>query len=513
MTARPEWRHALAVFAGAVALSLSVPAHAHAVRGSIFYTIKGPAPGQPRINPEGVKKASFNYNGTTLTLGARAAVRNLPNADGLIFSPDGDLVVGEGGSGLVNKFAPSGAGPLTTVNAGGGQAFHLALDPRRDRFWTAGIPGSLSEVPLSPFANGTGHGVSGDDSSITGIAFDRATPPNAYYTASGPGGHGNVGRINLATFTTTRAITAQDGAHSIVYDPFSDTLLLFGDQHITQLNLPALTIKSQIDLSASYPNLILDQGSVDGKGHIFVGDNNGYLVFVDYANTAALAPASGKNQISYASFTNVQFLDADVDDVAPLVDPGGPERTPPTCSLTGSGTDGTGHAYVEFTVRDTGSGIDSITWTTSNCTITTTPPSPPVGYTLPVVVRATKTNNSLRSVVSITVTDVVGNVTECDPVLDRIVIPSGRVSATRIYAPIPEMESYISLRNGTPGVQLATLRVNRHRPYQTGLAPGQERVLNVATALRDGSNSIQITVYGKPGALVDVLILDGPPGG
>lgn len=491
---------------------MAAPAHAHAVRGTLFYSIKSPAPGQPLINPQGVKKASFIYNGTSITLGARVAVRNLPNADGLIFSPDGDLVVGEGGSGKLNKFAPSGAGPLTTVDAGGGQAFHLALDPRRDRLWTAGIPGSLSEVPLSPYANGTGHGVSGDDSAITGIAFDRATPPNAYYTAAGPGGHGNVGLIDLSTFTTTRTITAQDGAHSIVYDPFSDTLLLFGDQHITQLNLPALTIKSQIDLSTTYPFLILDQGSVDGKGHIFVGDNNGYLVFVDYANTAALAPASGKFEVSHASFTNVQFLDTDVDDVAPQVDPGGPERTPPTCSLTRTGTDGTGHTYVEFTVRDTGSGLDTITWRTTNCTITTTPASPPVGYTLPVVVRATKTNNSLRAVVSITVTDVVGNVTECDPVLDQIVIPERRVSTTRIYSAIPEMESYISLRNGSPGVQLATVKVNRKRPYQFGLAPEQVRNLNAASAMREGSNTIQITVYGKPGAKVNVLILDGPPG-
>jgi hypothetical protein len=321
-----------------------------------------------------------------------------------------------------------------------------------------------------------------------------------------------VGRINLGTFVTTRVHTALDGAHSIVHDPFSNTLLLFGDQHITQLSLPSLAVKSVMDFSVSHPGLILDQGSVDGRGHIFVADNNGSLVFVDYFNTQALPPAAGQYQVGNASFTSVTFLDTDLDDVAPIASPGGPETTPPTCALTNPGsTDGLGRKYVEFTVRDTGSGIDSITWTASNCVVTTAPAVVPVGYTLPVVVRATKTNPSLAARFAVTVTDVVGNITRCDPVLDEIVIPAHKTTVVRSYTGLPREESYVTLVNGVQGVRQATIYPNRARPITRRLASGETLTLNVAAALRDGGNRIQVVVSGSPGSRVTVLILDGPP--
>lgn len=499
---------------GALVLVLPATARAHSVKGAIFYTIKNPPPAAPMVNVPGVKKVQFNYNGASLTLGTKSRVAFMPNADGLIFAPDGDIVAGEGGSGIVHKFPPSGAGPDTTVAAGGGQAFHLALDPRMDRVWTAGLPGLLSEVPLSPYGTGTPRAVSGDDTEVTGIAFDRAAPPNAYYTASGPGGHGHVGRIDLSTFTTTRVHTALDGAHAIVHDPFSNTMLLFGDQHITQLSLPSLAIMSELDFSVSHPGLILDQGAVDGKGHIFVADNNGSLVFVDYFNTKALPPASGQYKVEFAAFTSVQFLDTDLDDVAPLASPGGPETTAPTCVLTNPGAiDGSGKVYVEFTVQDAGSGLDTITSSGTNCVITTSPSAFLPGYTLPVIVRATKINNSQRARFTITATDVVGNVTECDPIMEEIVIPAHRSSAVRSYSDLPRIESYVTFVNGTPGVRVATIHVNRTRPVTRYLAPGEQRTLNVATAMREARNRIQIAVSGAPGSRVTVLIMDGAPGG
>src|SRR5262245_5144554 len=104
-----------------------------------------------------VNSVHFNYNGlSTVTFGAINNIAATPGADGIIFAPDGDLLIGGQGNAVykVNIAAHTYTGVTPNVSA-----FHLSLDPSGQAVWAAGIPGALSRVPLNPFANGTAHAI------------------------------------------------------------------------------------------------------------------------------------------------------------------------------------------------------------------------------------------------------------------------------------------------------------------------------------------------------------------
>ena len=69
-----------------------------------------------------------------------------------------------------------------------------------------------------------------------------------------------------------------------------------------------------------------------------------------------------------------------------------------------------------MTAQDTASGIKTIVVTTKVNTNVTWPAFVQ-GTTSPVVVTGTKINQSLASQLALRVTDVAGNVTDCDPVI------------------------------------------------------------------------------------------------
>ncbi|MGH2935414.1 MAG: YncE family protein [Gaiellaceae bacterium] len=90
---------------------------------------------------------------------------------------------------------------------------------------------------------------------------------------------------------------------------------------------------------------------------------------------------------------------------------GGGDTTPPRCELTSTITGPP--KQIQVTVQDTGSGLQSVTSTTTNA-VATVPVFAP-GDTSAQVVTATKTDQSSGSTLALTVTDVAGNVTKCDP--------------------------------------------------------------------------------------------------
>ena len=148
---------------------------ADSVSGTVFYT--------RFCGGVNVKSVDFDYNGAaTFTLATPVGIASTNGADGIIFAPDGDLIVGGQNSGLVHKVVIN-TGMTTSVSAGLG-VFHVMLDPDLRTVWGAGIPSSsLSEIPLNPFANGVTHNVVGDNTTITHMAFDAGG--NAFYTSSG----------------------------------------------------------------------------------------------------------------------------------------------------------------------------------------------------------------------------------------------------------------------------------------------------------------------------------------
>ncbi|WJH36814.1 Ig-like domain-containing protein [Paenibacillus sp. CC-CFT747] len=182
--------------------------------------------------------------------------------------------------------------------------YHLALDKSGTKVWASGIPGVLIDFPLEPFGKGTYHSIKGDEDYITSIAFDSLG--NAYYTSSGSGGNGTFGTIDLDTFTTKRLMKDIPAAHGMFYDVYTGDLILVGDDQIAQIDPETRTLVSE----RIFPGRIFDQGAADGKGHILVADNNGYLLFLDYSYSKLVG-----DRHNYAT---TPYVESCLDDVAPL---------------------------------------------------------------------------------------------------------------------------------------------------------------------------------------------------
>src|ERR1700730_9263855 len=98
---------ALALLGGGVA-----PARAGTFSGTIFYTNFA---GSPNVN-----SVSYNYNDSTksFTLGAATPIASPSGADGIIFAPNGNLLIGGAGTPAVHEITTGGA-PVTDHSTGG----------------------------------------------------------------------------------------------------------------------------------------------------------------------------------------------------------------------------------------------------------------------------------------------------------------------------------------------------------------------------------------------------------
>ena len=87
-------------------------------------------------------------------------------------------------------------------------------------------------------------------------------------------------------------------------------------------------------------------------------------------------------------------------------------------------------------------------------------PSFATGTTDPVVVTATKLDQTLGSQVGLRVTDVAGNVTACDPVLLSASRDTGQPTSQTIT--VAKQESVVHVHNGSPGLTNLHLSVMAH---------------------------------------------------
>src|SRR5436190_22242949 len=103
-------------------------------------------------------------------------------------------------------------------------------------------------------------------------------------------------------------MTNVPAAHGAAYDPLTNTIVLFGDGHISQVD-PTAGGTSLLHDASGFAGTF-DHGAVDGKGHIFAANNNGNLTFLDIGISGNVAAPD---------FISTQFLATSLDDVAPLV--------------------------------------------------------------------------------------------------------------------------------------------------------------------------------------------------
>ena len=237
------------------------------------------------------------YNGTSLTFGSIVPVATNIESDGLIFLPNGNLLTAEGDVTEVNPIT----GQTQTFSDGPG-GDHLALDPSGQYAWTSSQPGVLEKVPLNPFAPPIVETLTGDDTLITAVAFDAAG--NAYYTTEPD---------LLGQF---RYDQPPDVHHDSGLSPTSPrrgdhVRPLYRRHHhrrpsdVTQIDPKTMTIVSTRNFS-SLGISQLDQGAVDGQGHLYVADNTGKLLFVDYSQTGLIGDSSdfvGRPDLANSTWT------------------------------------------------------------------------------------------------------------------------------------------------------------------------------------------------------------------
>ncbi|MGH8171945.1 MAG: hypothetical protein ACREPX_02285 [Rhodanobacteraceae bacterium] len=233
-----------------------------------------------------VYKVDYDYDGVGSMTATATILATLPTAADALIVPGGNLVVAGQGPNVYKVNSATGAFETMSANNNGNT---VSLDPGGTSVWIGWSDSAPSQVPLSPFGNGTPHSIAGDDGSVTTLAF---TPNDGVYYANGGEGLGNFGKIDLATFTSTRLMAATY-ATTVHYDRFSGSLVIAGLGRATQVDPsdPGTPISARDDTALGENYLMLRP---DGRGHLFGtrwggGDR---LVLVDYSATGLIGDPS-----------------------------------------------------------------------------------------------------------------------------------------------------------------------------------------------------------------------------
>lgn len=307
----------------ALALGCSSAIWADPVSGTLYYTTFAGAPQVHQVN--------YNFNGITFSLTGNTDIGSTIGADGLLFAPDGNLLVGGQGNGVVNEIPKTGPVPIA-VQATGTGSYHLALSSDAANailysMWNGPGGGGSTAIGAIQLSGGgltastdlggytvlCAAGSPGCSKDVRGVILDTHTGTWYYGTASdvGPGDFGTVVFDDVAKTATLTPILTGVPAHGVTFDPFTNDIIFSQGNQIDQFDPTSGTIVSSLFGAAGDH---FDQSAVDGKGHLFVASNNGNLEFADYASTG---------RIGTSSFTNEQFLNFSLDDVAPLSGLGG----------------------------------------------------------------------------------------------------------------------------------------------------------------------------------------------
>jgi hypothetical protein len=262
-------------------------------------------------------------------------------------------------------------------------------------------------------------------------------------------------------------------------------------------------------------------GTLSQNGSFTDPDADTWTATVDYGDGSGTQPLtlSGKNftlnhtYTSSGTFTVTVSVDDGVsgvgtDTVQVTVQIPQTDTTGPSCLMTGTGTNSAGQKYIDITARDTGSGLAAVE-VTKSANANTAVPAFTVGTTNPLVIRATKIDQSRGSQIALRVTDVAGNVTDCDPVDQTLVRDHGTPQIVTLTG-IPQAEGTLTIQNGSPGFQTIMILVN-NRPFMVNrLRNGETRDVNIAAAMRPGeNNTITIIPLGRRGASAYIIVWDG----
>jgi hypothetical protein len=522
--------------AGATQLAEAMTASPTNVAGATFDAVP------PLNNPNGIGTAplnSFPTNGPSFAILTSGEVSYAPTAN-----TSGSTTAVNGGAAVrgntdrdvtilrVNVVVPQGANCLSFdfkflseeypewVGSSYNDAFIAELD---NSTWTTS--GSTIYAPNNFAFDPSGNVISINSTGATamsaaqaaGTTYDGATPLLSASTQVTPGPHvlylsifdqGDA-QLDSAVFLDNLVIG---------FVPNPQTQCTQGAQpKVFNLTLSPATATNPVGTSHSVTATLTESGTPVPSGTVSFTVTGAHTT-----GGTATTNASGQATFAYAGTvagtdTIVACYDADANGTCG--NPGDPlasatkeweapaDTTKPSCAMTKTGTNASGKKYIEVTVQGSGSGLASIVATKSTNAVVTWPPFAN-GTTSAVIVTGTKVDNAVGSVIELRVTDVAGNITVCDPVIELMIRSDGKPT-TSTHTGIPAAEHLVLVENGTPGLTQLELVVNGKRYQVSGLADGATRQLSVADAMKPGNtNTISLTARGKPGASALVVISD-----
>jgi len=183
---------------------------------------------------------------------------------------------------------------------------------------------------------------------------------------------------------------------------------------------------------------------------------------------------------------------------------GSSDTTPPFCDRWSSGKDRSGHQTWTYVFQDTGSGIKSVDVVSIVNSTWSLPPFTQ-GTTDLLTGIQTFINNRKPANLDVKITDVAGNVTECDPWVSTMRVShklkAGVHTSVQVYTSVPQAESQLEIVNGKPGLKRLRVTVNGRVLWLNRIGPHQRAVLDLSRYMQPGNtNSIRIRGYGKRGA-------------
>lgn len=291
---------------------------------------------------DNIYKVTYAYDGVgVLSFGEPTPLLRVPNAYGMVLTPDGDLLVAGKTTDAVYKVNLKTKAYQTQTNTWDDPT-RIALEPGLDAGWIADKNGSLFRVPMKPYGTGVQKVSTGSDKAIHALAFRDAN--TAYYTVDNTNFFDStyIGILDIRTMETEQWLKVVGDVYTLAPDPYTGSLILCGDKFISQVD----TAEKRVISTRAFPEVYQFYSCVvDGEGHALLANHLGDIYLLDYAKSGLVGDS--------ANFVGKQFVRKDIRYVASLIGPGAIKSKPvPMTGFTAVYQDADGNGRIDQAILE-----------------------------------------------------------------------------------------------------------------------------------------------------------------